>query len=418
MAPAAWAAHRINRTLKQVLSATRHLASGDINHPSHITIRQDLTNQARPFHDVMGRLAKQLGQLEADRQLLRATLSGMVEGVVALDGQQTVLFANERASELLDVEAQTVVGRKIWEVFRQRSLQALVERALAAETPCQEELVWTGNAPRVFLVHAARLTGTHARGAVLVFHDMTDLRRLEQVRRDFVANVSHELKTPLSVIRACVETLLDGALDDREHRHEFLNQISDQSERLNSLIHDLLSLNRIESGIEVFEYEAVPLARVVHACAERHRARAAAKHLVLELGERDRNGAPIHAWADEEAVEQLVDNLLDNAVKYTPNGGKVSLSWWRNGDSVGIKVSDTGIGISERDLPRVFERFYRVDKARSRALGSTGLGLAIVKHLAQAMHGSVSVTSEIGKGSEFTVTLPEAPRPTPVNSLP
>jgi two-component system phosphate regulon sensor histidine kinase PhoR len=241
-----------------------------------------------------------------------------------------------------------------------------------------------------------------------VFHDITDIRRLEQVRREFVANVSHELKTPLAVIRACAETLVNGAMDDIEHREEFLKQISEQSERLNSLILDLLTLNRVEGGIEIFDRQAVALEPIVGRCVARHRARADAKHQTIGFESREANGTPVHAWADEEAVEQIMDNLMDNAVKYTPHGGRVQIRWWEDNGEVQIEVQDTGIGIAERDLPRVFERFFRVDKARSRELGGTGLGLAIVKHLAQAMHGTVSVSSQVGTGSTFSVRLPNA----------
>jgi two-component system phosphate regulon sensor histidine kinase PhoR len=355
------------------------------------------------------RLAGQFAQLEEDRQQLRAILSGMVEGVVALDAEQRVLFANERAAQLLDLHPQAVVGRKLWQVVRQRSLQDVVQRALAGPEPCEEEVTWNGPATRHLTVHAARLPGSPSRGAVLVLHDTSALRRLERLRQEFVANVSHELKTPLAVIHACVETLLDGAADDPKNREMFLEQIKDQADRLHALILDLLSLARIESGTEVFEIQGVPLEQVAAACLERHRARAEANHQQLTAAATDGEQAPVVAWADEEAVAQILDNLVDNALKYTPSGGRIAVRWWAEGDDVCLEVADSGIGISERDLPRVFERFYRVDRARSRELGGTGLGLSIVKHLAQAMHGSVRATSQLGKGSTFSVRLPRSP---------
>jgi two-component system phosphate regulon sensor histidine kinase PhoR len=230
------------------------------------------------------------------------------------------------------------------------------------------------------------------------------------MRQDFVANVSHELKTPLSIIKAYVETLLEGgAAEDPEARQPFLEKIADQTERLHSLILDLLSLARIESGNEVFEFRAVPLEPVITACLERYRARAESKNQVLQAiaPETDRD---VTAWADEEAVSEMLDNLVDNALKYTPSGGHIGVHWQVRRDQVAVVVEDTGIGIPEQDLPRIFERFYRVDKARSRELGGTGLGLAIVKHLAQSMHGSVRATSQLGQGSTFTVLLPRADR--------
>jgi two-component system phosphate regulon sensor histidine kinase PhoR len=244
------------------------------------------------------------------------------------------------------------------------------------------------------------------------------------MRQDFVANVSHELKTPLSVIKACVETLVEGAAEDPQHRATFLRQIADQSDRLHALILDLLSLARIEGGTEILQFQEVALAPLVAACLERHRTRAEAKKQTLEAvnSEQRTEGskgdtsllATAHcplltaAWADEEAVQEILENLVDNAVKYTPEGGSIRVHCFAEDGQVCLQVEDSGIGIPEQDLPRIFERFYRVDKARSRELGGTGLGLSIVKHLAQAMHGSVGVSSQVGKGTTFTVRLPGA----------
>jgi two-component system phosphate regulon sensor histidine kinase PhoR len=246
---------------------------------------------------------------------------------------------------------------------------------------------------------------------VLVLHDTTELRRLERLRRDFVANVSHELKTPLSVIKAAVETLLDGAANDPEHRGLFLGQVAAQADRLHALILDLLSLARIEAEAEAFEFQRVAIGSAVADCLERHSGKALVKGQQL----RAEPPAPppsaageIVAWADEEAVAQILDNLVDNALKYTPAGGRIDVRWRADDGQVCLEVEDTGVGIPAQDLPRIFERFYRVDKARSRELGGTGLGLSIVKHLAQAMRGSVSAASRPGQGARFSVRLPRA----------
>ena len=255
-------------------------------------------------------------------------------------------------------------------------------------------------------MHVARLPGLPPRGAVLVFHDNTELRRLENLRHDFAANVSHELKTPLATIIACVETLLDGAMDDQSHRLQFLEQIADQSDRLHRLILDLLHLSRIESDSEVYSLEELDLEVEVAACLERHRTLAENKSQRLVVLPPPVSPSPVVAWADEEAVQQILDNLVDNALKYTPQGGTVCIRWGREDKHVFLEVRDTGIGIPEDELPRIFERFYRVDKARSRELGGTGLGLSIVKHLTQAMKGSVQAQSKVGSGTIFTVRLP------------
>ena len=388
-------------------------------------------------------------QAERVFQQLRTILSSMVEGVVALDAGQRILFANDRAAELLGFQTPSAVGRKLWEVVRQRALQDIVRRALQGEEACSGEVSLDGAGVKSLTIHAARLPGSPVRGAVLVLHDTTDLRRLERLRQDFVANVSHELKTPLAVIKACIETLLDGAVDDPEHRGTFLEQISGQTERLHALILDLLSLARIESGAEVFEFQEVALEPLVQRSVERHRARAEAMNQVLEsavgdqkpvAGElatpaRDREFeevakekkalqgtvmtdsqasglhplTPVVAWADEDAVNHILENLVDNALKYTPAGGRIRVRWWADNEQVHLEVEDNGIGIPEQDLPRIFERFYRVDKARSRELGGTGLGLSIVKHLVQAMQGSVQAASRLGRGTTFHVRLPRAP---------
>jgi two-component system phosphate regulon sensor histidine kinase PhoR len=365
---------------------------------------------ADSFTRLQDRLAVRIQELEEDRQQLRAILSGMVEGVVALDFEQRVLFANERASKLLEVEMGRLVGRRLWEVVRQRPILDVVQRALSGHAVQQEEVYWNGNVERSLTVHAASLSGDPPRGAVIVLHDTSALRRLERLRQEFVANVSHELKTPLSVIKICVETLMDrGAIDDLQHRTHFLEQIAHQGDRLHALILDLLSLARIESGDQMLEFAAIPVRPMVEGCLEAHEMRATTKNQTLaHIAPEEDPG--VEVWADEEALEQILNNLLDNAVKYTPEGGRIEVGWRRVGDTVELSVTDTGIGIPEADLPRIFERFYRVDKARSRELGGTGLGLSIVKHLAQALGGSIRATSEHGRGSCFVVTLPAAPR--------
>jgi two-component system phosphate regulon sensor histidine kinase PhoR len=414
-------AGRMSRRLQELTTGAEEIAAGGYGHKVYAVGHDEIAALGRAFNSMSEHLEEQFTQLAEDREQLRMILSGMVEGVVALDAEQRVLFANERAADLLGFPAKGIVGRPLWEIARRSGLQEVVQRALAGPEPARQELSWNGPTTQHVTLHAARLEGAPPRGAVLVLHDTTELRRLERLRQDFVANVSHELKTPLSVIKACVETLLEGAADDPQHRKGFLQQIADQADRLHALILDLISLARIEGGMEIFQFQDVPLAPLVAATLERHRARAEARKQIL-IGEpggvRPRVDEPgsvslqvdgaIAAWADEEAVQEILDNLIDNAVKYTPEGGRIQVRWHAANGEVCLEVADTGIGIPEQDLPRIFERFYRVDKARSRELGGTGLGLSIVKHLAQAMHGSVSATSKVGQGTTFTVRLPRA----------
>ncbi len=394
---------QFRRPVRELVDAVSRVGVGGVGPRVGAAYDAEVEVLTESFNKVSEALTTRIARLEEDRQQLRTVLSGMVEGVVALNAEQRILYANDRAIELLELPSPAPVGRLMWEVVRHRHLLDAVRNAQEREEPHREEFTWNGNTPRSLTVHAARLPGNPSRGTVLVLHDTTELRRLERLRQDFVANVSHELKTPLSVIKVCVETLLDGAIEDEGNRGRFLEQISRQSDRLHALILDLLSLARIESGTELFDFEAIALAPLVRASVERHRPRAEAHKQELLVVE---GSESLKAWADEEAVDQILENLLDNALKYTPQGGRIEVRWFRHEDQACIEVSDSGIGIPAADLPRIFERFYRVDKARSREMGGTGLGLSIVKHLTQAMHGTVSASSEVGKGTTFRISLP------------
>lgn len=396
---------RFCHPLQELSQGVDKIAGGAFGHRVYADGSHEVHQLADSFNNMSERLAEQFAQLDEDRQQLRTVLGSMVEGVIAIDLDQRILFANDRAGELFDFQSPRAVGRPLWDLVRYRSIQDVVRKAIADGNNQSRELAWNGPAARNLLVHVAALPGVPPRGAVLVFHDNTELRRLENLRQEFVANVSHELKTPLAIIKACVETLIDSAMDDPAHRGNFLDRIADQADRLHALILDLLRLARIESATEVFSLEELDINLIVEACVLRHRTLAESKQQKLETLPPTEQ-TPVLAWADEEAVQQILDNLVDNALKYTPEGGTVRIRWGRTENQVFLEVSDTGIGIPASELPRIFERFYRVDKARSRELGGTGLGLAIVKHLVQAMQGTLKAQSEPGQGTTFHVTLP------------
>ena len=396
---------RRERVVRDAAEAVRRLAAGKFSQRFYAGGSPELTDLARATNAAAEALADRIARLEAERRQLAAILGGMVEGVVALDARQTVLFANDRAGELLGFSPTQMVERRFWEVVRHRRLQEIVVAALGGPEPIREELEWPGPAVRSVALYAARL-GEPNPGVVLVLHDTTELRRLERVRQEFVANVSHELKTPLAVIKACAETLIDGAAADVAARGGFLSQIDEQADRLHNLILDLLSLARIESGTAALEVRAVALDAVVGGCLDRHRPRADAKGQRLEAC--PPSGPSIAVSGDEEALDTILENLVDNALKYTPAGGRVAVRWSATEGQACVEVEDTGVGIPERDQPRLFERFYRVDKARARELGGTGLGLSIVKHLVHAMGGEVGVRSSVGRGTTFTIKLPLA----------
>jgi two-component system phosphate regulon sensor histidine kinase PhoR len=408
---------RWRATLGALARGLGALTRGEPARPIRARGRGPVGRLARSFDEAAAATIERVGQLEQDRQQLRAVLSGMSEAVIAVDRRQRLLFANESADRLFEL-GPGAMGRLLAERIRSPQVQRALDAALTRSEPYRGEVTLTGRDAlepadaRVLDVRGTRLPGSPPAGAVLVFHDVTELRRLERMRQDFVANVSHELKTPLASIKAYAETLLDGALHDDAVNTRFLGQIADQADRLDRLILDLLSLARLESGEEPYELRPVSLAPVVRASVLAHQDHAAAKSLSLSL-EIDLQDEQTLVCADEEALRQIFDNLIDNAVKYTPEGGRVSVSCRISDDAqaVLVEVSDTGIGIPREDLPRVFERFYRVDKARSRELGGTGLGLSIVKHLVQAMHGSVRAASRLHHGTTFSVRLPRPPAP-------
>ena len=397
----------ISGPLAELVRFAERTGQGEPVAPAAIDDSSEMSVLAKAFNRMGDRLASQIAQIDEETDQLRAILGGMVEGVLALDAEQRVQFANDRALELLDLAVgRRPEGRRLWEMVRQRPLIDAVSEAMAGSEPVRTELSWPGSKARSLTVHAARLPfgpGGRSRGAVVVLHDTTELRRLERLRQDFVANVSHELKTPLSVIKICAETLQSGGMDDLDERGRFIDQILQQSERLSYLIVDLLSLARIESGQEIHTPQAVPLAKALIACRERLRERAESRRQTIVLDGYDQK---CEVWIDEESFTQILDNLVDNAVKYTPEGGLITLSWSAGPENASFTVKDNGIGIPAQDLPRIFERFYRVDKARSREMGGTGLGLSIVKHMLQAQGGQIAAKSELGKGTAFTVTLP------------
>ena len=338
--------------------------------------------------------------------LFEAVLGTMIDGVVVTNPSLTLLYINRTARNLLDVGDRPVVGKLLSEVSRSAPLQDVIETAFRTRSHQRTELQLTRQ-KLTLAVSAAPLNVDPSGGILIVLHDVTELRRLERMRREFVSNVSHELKTPLTSIQAYSDTLLSGGLDDEAHRQSFVERIQEQADRLQTLILDLLRLARIESDDVAFEIHSVDVSEVVTECIEDRSKVATSKGLRLEMKP---PATPVVAHAEAEGLRTILSNLIENAINYTPAGGTVEVSWSARDGMVEIVVSDTGVGIPKEHQGRVFERFYRVDRARSRALGGTGLGLSIVKHLAQAFGGRVELESEQGHGSRFIVWLPEGNR--------
>ena len=340
-------------------------------------------------------------RLRESGQQLGAVLGGMTEGVMAVDPERRIMFVNRAAAALLSVDAEEAVGQRMRQAVRHHRLDELVETLSQQPGSKSLEFEWE---QRILAINGTSLPGEPSPGIVLVFHDVTELRRLESLRQEFVANVSHELKTPLSAIKAYAETLENGAIDDPQHNRRFVQRIEEQADRLHELIQDMLSLARIESGRQTFQIGAVNAGGIIRACLSEHQATADARKVDLK-GPRT---ADVSVRADANGLRQILDNLIDNAIKYTPAGGNVEVRCRREEEFALLEVSDTGIGIPAEHHDRLFERFFRVDQARSREMGGTGLGLAIVKHLAQSFDGQVDVDSEPGEGSTFRVRLPLA----------
>lgn len=330
----------------------------------------------------------------------------MFEGVMVVDGAGTIILMNQALKSFLKIEGDPL-GKSPIEAIRNLQIQEIVDATVNSDGGLiSQEISALFAEEKVLLVHATPIKKDgDTQGAVLVFHDVTKLRRLEKIRQDFVANVSHELRTPISSIKGYTETLLEGALDDKENAEDFLRIILADSNRLASLIDDLLNLSRIESGILVMEARSYKFLPIVEAVLGSLKRQIADKSIRVKI---DIPEDLPDILVDETRIKQVLLNLIDNAVKYNRSNGEISISAQAMNDHIKVEIADTGIGIPAKDLPRLFERFYRVDKARSRELGGTGLGLSIVKHIIQSHNGEVSLRSVEDEGSTFSFTLPRA----------
>jgi two-component system phosphate regulon sensor histidine kinase PhoR len=402
---------RFTAPLTEMTESAESIARGDYERSARFEGGDEIGRLSQAFDTMTSQLQERLATITGDRNKVLAILASMVEGVIAVDRDERVVHMNQVAGSVLDVSPERCVGKRIWEVTRVipvcEILDLVARTAQEASAECQIAADPSTKSPaRTVELRASPLrdgSGALA-GAVVVLHDVTALRKLENVRRDFVANVSHELKTPLTAIRGLVETLLDDRTMPEETQRRFLEKVRDQAARLSALVVDLLTLARIESNEQaLLERRSLDVRGIVRECATRFAAPATGKGLSLET---ELPETPVIVRADEESLRQIVDNLLDNAVKYTPSGGRVAVRLLDLEREAVLEVADTGIGIEGRDQERVFERFYRVDKARSRELGGTGLGLSIVKHLSLALGGRVSLDSAPGRGSTFRVHLP------------
>jgi two-component system phosphate regulon sensor histidine kinase PhoR len=402
-----------SRRVEELKRFAVRVAEGDFRPmPEEVRRRDELSELRQALNETAARLEQSIAWLTEERNRSAAILRSMVEGVAVVDAAERIAFCNHAFCEAMAAAGEQCQGRPLVEVARPPELRLAVQEALAGRENASEITVGTVR-PKNFAITAAPVRGAAEGeaigGAVLVLHDITELRRLERVRRDFVANVSHELKTPLTAVQGFAETLLAGALEDAQNNRRFVEIIRDHAARMGALTSDLLKLSQIEAGMLEMEMRPVSLPEVVAACADTVRLRAGQKQLSLAL---DCPGDLPRVRGDARHLREVLDNLLANAVQYTPAGGQICVSAARHEDNgrlaVRVTVADTGIGIPREYHHRIFERFYRVDRDRSREAGGTGLGLAIAKHIVEAHEGRIWLESEVGQGSRFHFTLPVA----------
>lgn len=417
-----WLVHRkTSIPLQQISEAIHHYATGELEYPLHIDGPPGIRSLSNDVQAMAAELIRRINLVTRQRNELEAIFSSMIEAVVVLNENMVIKAINPAAARLAGLTRDGCLGKRFIEVFRNSELEqftlALLNNTEPAETeisfsmPLASEKSSNGiSRERSLQVHGSLFRTAkietseepvHSR-LLLVLHDISELKRLEQIRKDFVANVSHELRTPITSLKGYVETLLDGAVDDKETAVNFLNIIASQTERINAIVADLLSLSRLEQAGNSLETEPVPIRGLAESAIRVCRRKAEEKNISVDLT------CPegLMVEANSLLIEQALVNLVDNAVKYSDSNDPVRLIIETSEDSVVIRVEDQGCGIPEKDIPRLFERFYRVDKARSRELGGTGLGLSIVKHIALAHNGSVDVHSIEGRGSVFVLRLP------------
>lgn len=397
---------RVGRPLKRMVAETQHLADGDFASRLHVPRSAELAELAGAMNHMAAQLRERIATIDHQRSELDAVLSSMAEGVIAVDMNERILSINPAAARMLEAKADLARGRDVQEIVRNPKFLSCIERMLGRFEPFQDELVLAGPTERYVYLSASGLRDQKGKelGVLFVLQDITNLRRLERARSDFIANVSHEIRTPVTSIKGYAETLLAEGKEDPDTMEQFLGIIARQADRLSALVDDTLSLASLERSESLRDIALKPLSvqsvidAAVHVCAPR----AADKNICITVTCPE--GLTLNG--NEALLEQAIVNLMDNAVKYSHADSQIVIEAVHAQDEICVRVQDFGMGISPEHLPRLFERFYRVDSARSRKLGGTGLGLAIVKHIVTLHGGTVTVQSAVSKGSCFTVHFP------------
>lgn len=398
---------RITRPIVAMKKSADHFASGKFNHRLTAPDSEEMAGLAEALNQMASQLDNRIKTIINQRNELKTVLSSMIEGVVAVDNRERIISMNQAASELFECDPDRGQGQDIGEVVRNLPLQQFIRKAITSREPDDDDIVLYQNGERTLNLRSSPLldSGREHIGTLVVINDVTRLRHLENMRKDFVANVSHEIKTPLTAIKGFVETLHQGDVESPDETDRFLGIVNKHVDRLSTIIEDLLSLSRIEQEDEgnAVQLETGYIKDVLQSAFQICQPKAEEKNIDVRFD----SDQSITANFDPTLLEQAIVNLLDNAIKYSDPNSIIHVNAIQDDSETTISVKDQGSGIAQKHLPRLFERFYRVDKARSRKLGGTGLGLAIVKHIAQAHGGHVAVESDLGKGSTFSIYLPK-----------
>jgi len=400
-------AERINKILSEMKRGAERFAGGDLGYRLYMPESEETAALAQALNQMAGQLQERIQEITSQKNELEAVLKSMVESVLVVDREQNILSFNRAAAGLLGLKPEAQ-GRSMQETIRSPGLQKFAALTLESKEPVTDEIISYQEGEKYLQAHGTLLRDTRneINAALLVLHDITGLKKLENMRKEFVANVSHELKTPITAVKGFVETLKEGASREPENLNKFLEIINNHADRLNSIIDDLLILSRIEQseGAGGMVLEETKIKPVLDSAMALNQNKVAEKNIKIEA----QIPEELKARINPELIEQAVSNLINNAIKYSEPGGVISIRAEQAQNELEIMVEDHGIGIPKEHLPRIFERFYRVDKARSRNQGGTGLGLAIVKHIVAAHKGRVAVDSTPGKGSKFSIFLPLA----------
>jgi len=401
----------ITKPVKEITYAASRISKGQFDRRINLKDRDEIGILADSINDMASKLNDTITSLQDKNIKLESIMSSMINGIIAIDNAEKVLFINPVAERLLGITGREVIGKHLLQVVRNNSIDNYLKKILKNKEFFNTEVNFDDSYEKILKLHANPIKQNGANGIegiIITIQDVTELRKLERVRTEFIANVSHELKTPLTSIKGFAETLKSFDIDDKQDAIRFLNIIEDEADRLYRLINDILSLSELEQKKTKTVREKIDIEKAAEEVLSVLKSQSDKKNIQLSV--KIQEGLESIS-GDGDKFKQMLINLIDNAVKYTPENGKVSLEAYKQSYEAGlskliIKVTDNGIGIPKQHIPRLFERFYRVDKARSRSMGGTGLGLAIVKHIVILFDGEIEVTSEVGKGTEFRIILP------------